>query len=164
MGKPTREPTHATLDFGRMMSLAGQVEDAMDDLGISELAPASVEEIADEIGTRESYVYAALATTGSSISQVSADPIQVRVCLGDCQRWGAVAVMDRLITLHGKRRRDGDPTFGLAAVNCLDHCAYAAAVEVRTPDGVAVVPAATPESMDEAIAELFASAESPDSP
>ena len=71
-------------------------------------------------------------------------------CAGNCQRYGALDVLDHLVpgALAG--------AIALRPVTCLDRCDLAPACELRGPDGTLVVAPATAAALDEAIAALRA--------
>jgi NADH:ubiquinone oxidoreductase subunit E len=154
MPQPTREPTHPTLDFGRLVSLASDAEDALEALGEEVLTPELIEEIAEELGARESHVYAAAVSIGAPAiaadAETSSQP-RIEVCVGQCQRWGAIEALDHLIDIRG---RDDAPRFSIGVKTCLDACQHAAVVAIHTEDGTATIAAADPAKLDEALAEL----------
>ena len=150
---PTREPTHAALDDGRLIQIATDLDDALADVGASALTPEVVEAIGEELGVRESHVYAAAALMTAHPCDAS-DPTRVEICVGNCQKWGAIELLDRALDVHGQRRHAGAPGFGVVARSCLDRCEQAAVVLLHTPDGTAGLPAATLAELDEALAQL----------
>jgi NADH:ubiquinone oxidoreductase subunit E len=152
--KTSREPTHQVVDFDRSIRIAGDVEAALAERGAQALTPELVEEIADELGVRASHIYAAMAMMTKVPCAADAD-VRVELCVGNCQKWGALELLDRVLDVHGQQRADhGEASFGVVARSCLDRCADAAVVLIHTPDGTAGITAATVAALDEALAQL----------
>lgn len=151
--RPSRAPTHTELDMARMMRLAGELEDALAERGETALSPALVEDIAAELGVRESHLYVAAATM-STIPCASEADVVIELCVGNCQKWGAVELLERALDFDGRRRANGDAGLAVVARSCLDRCADAAVIRIRTPDGIAGLTSATLASLDEALALL----------
>jgi NADH:ubiquinone oxidoreductase subunit E len=147
-GGPTRPPTHTPLDMGKLVRLAAELEQAVEDAGHEKLDAAIVAELADEIGAPEAHVYAA-ATMTALVFDESA-PLRFEVCAGGCQAYGAIGVIERLVRLRGEH------DFGIVAKRCLDRCDRAAVVLVHTPAGTAGLAHATAESVEEALAQATA--------
>ena len=153
---PSRPATHPSLDMGRMLQLAGELQDALTERGAEVLSPALIEDIADELGVRESHLYVAAATM-SQLPCAAEGERRVEVCVGNCQKWGAVELLDRVLDLHGVRRTQQEEAgFDVVAKRCLDRCASAAVVYLHTPDGRAGLEATTVESLEAALTELLA--------
>lgn len=150
---PSRAPTHGELDAARMMRIVGDLEDALADRGEASLSPALVEDIAAELGVRESHLYVAAATM-SEIACKSGAAIEFELCVGNCQKWGAVELLERVLEADAVRRCADRPGFGVIARSCLDRCADAPVVRLRTPDATAGLAPASIERLDETLAEL----------
>jgi NADH:ubiquinone oxidoreductase subunit E len=147
---PDRPPTHTELDAARMMRVANDLEEDLAMRGEDALSPELVEEIAAEHGIRESHFYVA-AATWSQIPCAGGAEIEFTMCVGNCQKWGAVELLERVLDVDGRRRADGKPGFGIVAKACLDRCGDAPVVLIRTPDGTAGLAPATLASLDEAL-------------
>ena len=72
-------------------------------------------------------------------------PVTIRVCAGNCQRYGALDLLDHLVEKKN---------ITIAPVTCLDRCDQAPACEIHSASGQLVLAPATTENLDEAIAGL----------
>ena len=149
-----RPPTHKPLDMQRLMRIATELEEAFEMSEHASLSPEAVDELADEIGAPASHVYAAAAMMTELPMDESA-PIRFELCAGGCQSWGALPLIDKLSVAHAQRRENGEAGFGIVARRCIDKCAEAPVVLIRTPDGTAGLLKATPEALDEALSQAL---------
>ncbi len=154
-GRPPRAPTHPPLDLRRLMQLAPEIEEAFSDAGHEYLTPERVEELAADIGASEAQLYAA-AVMMTGIPFDEGAPVRFEVCIGGCQSWGAVPVLEKLVQLRARRIEAGQLSFGLVPRRCLDKCDRAAVVMVRTPDGTAGLSEVTPAAVEEAVEQALA--------
>ena len=69
------------------------------------------------------------------------DEVRVELCVGGCQKFGAVELLDRVLSVHERRHQKGLPVFGIVTKTCLDRCGLGPIVLFHTPDGNAEVPA-----------------------
>jgi NADH:ubiquinone oxidoreductase subunit E len=152
--KQLREATHPVLDVSRLMDIAGQVDEMMADMGESELTPELVQDLADDIGTRESFVYAAVAAF-SDLACDASDELRVSMCVGNCQRFGALELLDKVLAVNGKRRFEGKPNFGVTALSCMDRCDDGPIVRFHTPDGVAGMTLVSMDDLEEQLGLLL---------
>lgn len=153
-GGDPRPATHTPIALERLTQLATKLEDALAAEGEDKLTPDLVEIIAGDLGAPEAHVYAAAATL-TDIACDSGQPIRFEVCVGGCQSWGAVQILDHLLLRHAERRADELPVFSVVAKRCLDKCAHAPVVLVHTQDGSAGISRATSDKIDEALEQLF---------
>jgi NADH:ubiquinone oxidoreductase subunit E len=148
---PTRSPTHEDVPTGRLAAMGLELEDIAD--GDTVALPALVE-LAEDRGRPASHYLAAvaLATELRVITgRTPAAPITIRVCAGNCQRWGALDLLDHLV---GKLAETPAGGFAIAPVSCLDRCDGAPACEIDGAHGRLVVAPATPAAVDDALREL----------
>lgn len=151
---PTRSPTHEDVPPARLAAMGLELEDIAD--GDTVALPALIE-LAEDRGRPASHYLAALALA-SELRVTPAAAVTVRVCAGNCQRWGALEVLDHLAEhlaseLSGPRA-GGAPRFAIAPVSCLDRCDHAPACELHGTHGQLVVAPATPAAIDEALRGL----------
>ena len=139
---PTRSPTHADIELSRLSTMGLEVEDIAED---GEVALPALVELAEDRGRPASHYLAAAALQDVRIAPPAGAKLTVKVCAGTCQRWGALDLLDHLIS---------KPTVALAPVSCLDRCDLAPACEVHGPHGQLVVAPATVAALDEALTEL----------
>lgn len=126
------------------MKLASRIEDAATDGSISREA---IDELAEDAGVDRAQLYAA-AVLCDDVAIDRRHHVQLVFCTGGCQQWGA---LDRLE--HALAARDrGNLPVDIVPRACLDRCEHAPAVELHSPDGLAVLPAATDDSIDDALA------------
>jgi NADH:ubiquinone oxidoreductase subunit E len=151
---PTRSPTHEDVPTGRLAAMGLELEDIAD--GETVALPALIE-LAEDRGRPASHYLAAVALA-TELRVTPAAPITVRVCAGNCQRWGALDLLDHLAgQLAGQRAGQRGETrsgFAIAPVSCLDRCDHAPACEIHGGHGQLVVAPATPVAIDDALREL----------
>ena len=145
--RPTRSPTHKSLDHQKMMKLGLEVEDAADEQPIT---CDAIDELALELGVDPGDLYASAATT-TDVEFARESKVAFVVCGGICQNWGALECLEVLSDERRERVDDGRPVFDILSKSCLDRCEHAPAVEVHTPDGNAVIEQANPDKLREAI-------------
>jgi hypothetical protein len=147
---PSRSSTHRAIEFGRLANLGMEVEEIAGDepLPIEKLLDLAVEQ-----GKDPSH-YLAAATLATEVVMESGRPVSLVFCAGTCQQWGALECMDHAFSVWEKRRDGKKPLFDIQARKCLDRCADAAVVEVRSPSGNAVLTSCTPAKIDEALAAV----------
>lgn len=148
--RPSRPPTHKALPFQRVAKLAASLEEIVED---GKITAESIDDLAAESGVGAEQLYAALATTEYQLATEHA--VRFEVCAGGCQEWGALVAIERLVDARLERVDGGEPAFDVIPRPCLDQCAHAAAVIVVSPDGRALIPKASPDELDRAIADLF---------
>jgi hypothetical protein len=143
---PTRSPTHRDLDYDRLSRLGMDVE------ALAEDGPVTMDgllELAAERGKPVSHLLAATALA-TEVEVAASAPIRLLACVGKCQQWGALDIVDRAVELW-ERRGGATAGFDVVPRSCLDRCDRAAACELRTPDGVAVLTEATADGVAEAL-------------
>src|SRR5215470_12370755 len=108
---PTRSPTHEDVPPGRLAAMGLELEDiAVGD----EVALPQLIELAEDRGRPASHYLAALPLA-TELRLATEAPVTVRVCAGNCQRWGALDLLD-----HLAERAATSAAFGIAPVSCLD--------------------------------------------
>ncbi len=148
---PTRSPTHEDVPASRLAAMGLELEDIGD--GETVALPALIE-LAEDRGRPASHYLAAVALA-TELRVTPAAPVTVRVCAGNCQRWGALDVLDHLAGQHLAGQQAGaPPRFAIAPVSCLDRCDHAPACEIHGTHGQLVVAPATPVAIDDALREL----------
>lgn len=130
MNTPNRSPTHREIELARLPGLGLELEELAED---GPLTATRIAELAEEQGKPPSHYYAAVALA-TELTLPTA-PITAVFCAGKCQSWGALECLDAAAELHD--RRGGG--FAIDVRACLDRCADAPVVELRTPDGTAVL-------------------------
>lgn len=145
---PTRSPTHEDVPIGRLASMGLELEDIAEGDEVS--IPALVELAEDRGRPASHYLVAAALATELKIAPAAA--VTVKICAGNCQRWGAADVLDHLVTRWQKSK-----AFAIAPVTCLDRCDLAPACEIHSAHGQLVLGPTTPANLDEALAELTTS-------
>jgi NADH:ubiquinone oxidoreductase subunit E len=138
---PTRSPTHEEVDPTRLASMGLELEDIAD--GDEVPLPALVE-LAEDRGRPPSHYIAAIPLA-TELKLAGNAPLRVRVCAGNCQRYGALDLLDHLVEKSGIQ---------IVPVSCLDRCDQAPACEVHSASGQLVLAPATNANVDEAISGL----------
>ena len=144
---PNRSPTHREIDPARLAKLGLDVEELAE---AGPITPDRVLTLAAEQGKEPSQYYAAVAL--ATEVELPTAPITAVFCVGVCQGWGALELVDRAaLTWEKKPGR-----FAIGVRSCLDRCEHAPACELRTPDGTAVLAPATPDQLAAALDDVIA--------
>jgi NADH:ubiquinone oxidoreductase subunit E len=141
---PTRSPTHEDIEISRLSSMGLELEEIAD--GDFVALPALVE-LAEDRGRPASHYLAAIPLA-TELKLAGSAPLELKVCAGNCQRYGALDLLDHLVE-HSARDK-----FRITPVTCLDRCDHAPAIEIEGGHGKLVQAPATKASLDEAIAGL----------
>ncbi len=147
---PTRSPTHEDVPTSRLAAMGLELEDIAE--GETVALPALIE-LAEDRGRPASHYLAAVALA-TELRVAPAAPVTVRVCAGNCQRWGALDVLDHLAGQLSGPQAGRPRGFAIAPVSCLDRCDHAPACEIHGTHGQLVVAPATPAAIDDALREL----------
>jgi NADH:ubiquinone oxidoreductase subunit E len=142
---PTRSPTHEDVPIARLASMGLELEEIAEDevVGIEALA-----ELAEDRGRPASH-YLAAVSLATELRVGPEAPVSVRVCVGTCQRYGALDMLDHLVERWRKAKG-----FVIAPVSCLDQCDKAPACEVHGAHGKLVIAPTTTANLDEALDSL----------
>src|SRR4051794_41640703 len=89
---PTRSPPHEDIPPGRLAAMGLELEDIAD--GETVALPALIE-LAEDRGRPASHYLAAVALA-TELRVAPGAPLTVPVCAGNCQRWGALDLLDHL--------------------------------------------------------------------
>jgi hypothetical protein len=140
---PTRSPTHEDIDLNRLSSMGLELED----IAVGDEVPlAALIELAEDRGRPASHYVAAIPlATELRLAAPSQPRGQLKICAGNCQRWGALDLIDHAIERAGIQ---------IIPVTCLDRCDQAPACELHGAHGVLVIAPASAKAVDEALAEL----------
>jgi NADH:ubiquinone oxidoreductase subunit E len=138
---PTRSPTHEEIDPTRLASIGLELEEIADG---EEIPLPALVELAEDRGRPASHYIAAIPLA-TELRLAGKAPVSVRVCAGNCQRYGALDLLDHLVEKSG---------IAIVPVTCLDRCDQAPACEVHSASGQLVLAPASKGSLDEAIAGL----------
>jgi len=141
---PTRSPTHEDIEISRLSSMGLELEEIADGEEIPLLA---LVELAEDRGRPASHYLAAIPLA-TELRLACSAPLQLKVCAGNCQRYGALDLLDHLVEHKAAAK------FHIVPVTCLDRCDHAPAVEVHGAHGQLVLAPATKASLDETIASL----------
>src|SRR4051794_41207983 len=107
---PTRSPPHEDVPAGRLAAMGLELEDIADG---EEVALPRLIELAEDRGRPASHYLAALPLA-TELRLATEGSVTVRVCAGNCQRWGALDLLDHLAERAAKAT-----AFGIAPVSCL---------------------------------------------
>jgi len=142
---PTRSPTHEDVPIARLASMGLELEEIAENDAVA--IPALVE-LAEDRGRPASHYLAAIPLA-TELKVASSGGIEVRVCAGNCQRYGALDLLDHLVARHTRAA-----AFTIAPVECLDMCDQAPACELHGAHGKLVLAPATTSTIDEALDSL----------
>jgi hypothetical protein len=138
---PTRSPTHEDIDLNRLSSMGLELED----IAVGDEVPlAALVELAEDRGRPASH-YVAAIPLATELRLAGSASIQLKICAGNCQRWGALDLIDHAIERAGIQ---------IIPVTCLDRCDQAPACELHGAHGVLVIAPASAKAVDEALADL----------
>ena len=144
---PTRSPTDEELDISRVASMGVELEDIAEN---DEVQLSALVELAEDRGRPASH-YVDAIPLATELKLAGSAPLTVKVCAGNCQRYGARDVIDHLVE---KWVDSGGTKFALQPVSCLDRCDQAPACELHGSHGQLVLAPATPANIDEALDSL----------
>lgn len=142
---PTRSPTHEDVPIARLSSMGLELDEIAEDETVT---IAALAELAEDRGRPASHYLAAIPLA-TELKVKSSGGIEVRVCVGNCQRYGSLDLLDHLVERHQKAA-----TFTIAPVECMDHCDNAPAAEIHGAHGKLVLAPATASAIDEALDSL----------
>ena len=138
---PTRSPTHEEIDPTRLASIGLELEEIAEG---EEIPLPALVELAEDRGRPASHYIAAIPLA-TELRLAGKAPVSVRVCAGNCQRYGALDLLDHLVEKKGVQ---------IVPVTCLDRCDHAPAVEVHSAQGQLVLAPASTANLDESISAL----------
>ena len=142
---PTRSPTHEDVPFDRLAALGMELEEIADG---DQVELADLIELAEDRGRPASHYLAALPLA-TELTMKPSPGVEVRICAGTCQRYGALPLLEHLV-----ERRTSGGDFTIAPVECLDRCDTGPACELRGAAGNLVLAPATASAIDEALDSL----------
>ncbi len=143
---PTRSPTHEDVPLARLSSMGLELEEIAED---EQVTIAALADLAEDRGRPASHYLVAIPLATELRIASSDAAVTLRVCAGNCQRYGATDLLDHLVARHLRR-----PSFQIAPVTCLDRCDQGPACELAGPDGPLILAPATTASLDEALDAL----------
>jgi hypothetical protein len=155
---PTRSPTHEDIELGRLAAMGLELEEIAED---DQVALPALIELAEDRGRPPSHYVAAIALAtelriagdgidrtappfGGAAGRAQVPAIELKICAGNCQRYGALDLIDALI----------DRRVRFVPVSCLDRCDQAPACELHGEHGTLVLAPATVTAVDEALSHL----------
>ncbi|MGH9884423.1 MAG: (2Fe-2S) ferredoxin domain-containing protein [bacterium] len=145
---PTRSPTHEDVPLGRLAAMGLELEDIAEG---EEVTLPKLIDLAEDRGRPASHYLAALPLA-TELRLAAGAPVTVRVCAGNCQRWGALDLLDHLAERAAQATKPA--AYSIAPVSCLDRCDLAPACEIHGAHGQLVLAPATRSALDEALSEL----------
>ena len=148
---PPRPPTHKAGDLAKLMSHGIDLEAYAQDGFLSHDA---LERFASDEGIALKEAYAAAAYNPSLRFELRED-VQLVVCVGACQQWGAMDVVDHLIGEKERRGAADLPSYDIMTRSCLNACDHAPMVALQSVDGATGLTRATKESVNAALRSLL---------
>ena len=131
--------------MARLASMGLELEDIAVE---NQIALPDLVELAEDRGRPASHYIAAIPLA-TELELKASTGVEVRVCAGNCQRYGALDLLDHLVARAGK-----GPSFGIRPVECLDLCDSGPACELHGAHGKLVLAPATASAIDEALDSL----------
>lgn len=133
------------------MDLANEVE-ANASNGV--IGAQAIHKLSAKLGTPPENVYAGLGMSFQTQLNLEHD-LQFVLCVGNCRDRGSLDCAKTLLEIKAKRESKSQSSFDLVPQQCLNRCQEGPVVEIRSKDGNAVIPAATPKSVSQAVKELL---------
>lgn len=130
--------------MSRLSSIGLELEDIAEN---GEVALPALVTLAEDRGRPASHYIAALPLA-TDLRLAGRAPLNLKVCAGNCQRYGALDLLDHLVEHKAAAK------FSITPVACLDRCDQAPACELFGAHGQLVLAPATKASLDEALASL----------
>ncbi len=140
------------LDFARLNKLALAIEEVADN---DQISLAALRELADDNNQELSHYVAAVALC-TELVWAAPQAITARICVGNCQKSGAIAIIDR-VTAELDRDVALAKLVTVSSSACLKQCEQAPACEIVSPHGNAMLAPTTAEAIVAALRELSAS-------
>lgn len=150
--KRPKAKTHSSMDMATTMRMAGEIEDLATD---GQVSASEIEDLATDLGVPAAKLYAGLGMTPALALKLE-HAVQVVVCTGACQNYGALPCVTRLLEIRQDREEEDLPAFDLVPRHCLNRCENGPVIEIRSADGTAVLVDSSPDLAEAAIDELFA--------
>ena len=141
---PTRSPTHEEVELSRLSSIGLELED----IAVDEEIPLPALILLAEDRGRPASHYLAAIPLATELRLGGSAPLELKVCAGNCQRYGALDLLDHLAEHKAAAK------FHIVPVTCLDRCDQAPACEVHGAHGQLVLAPATKATLDDAITSL----------
>lgn len=132
--------------MARLASMGMELDEIAEDGAVT--LPALVE-LAEDRGRPASHYLAAIPLASELRLAPGGEQLSLRVCAGNCQRYGALDLLDHLV--ERSARRGG---FAIVPLECLDRCDHGPAIEVNGVHGTLVLAPATRQGLDEALETL----------
>ncbi len=145
MKVPTRSATHQEVDPARIPGMGMELDEIAEN---DQVQLDALVELAEDRGRPASHYLAAIPLATELTLATNGAPLVARVCAGNCQRVGALELLDHLVEKHDKKR------VAIAPIECLDQCDLGPAIELHGAHGKLVLAPATIASLDEAINQL----------
>jgi NADH:ubiquinone oxidoreductase subunit E len=133
------------------MKLSSEVEAIATD---GEVSAQAIQDLSSKLKTAPENVYAGLGMSFETRLTLEHD-LQFVLCVGNCRDRGSLDCANTLLEIKGKRETKELSSFDLVPQQCLSRCQEGPVVEIRSKDGNAVLPGATPKSVAQAVAELL---------
>lgn len=137
------------LDLGKLNKFAMAIEEIADD---DQISFAALRELADDNGDDVSHYVAAVALC-TELRWQNPQPIVARVCVGNCQKYGAIGVIDKVAAELGRNEALSQRAVVIGAT-CLNQCERGPAVEVGSSDGKVLLAPATVDTVVAALREM----------
>lgn len=125
-------PPFAALDLERVWALMDEIEDT-----VGEDEPvdrAALEAVAAKAEAPLTHVW--VAAGGSPDTYWSTEhETRIDVCVGDCQAWGALPLLEALFSERDAREAAGEKSFDVCSVGCAGVCDFKPAARSLGPAG-----------------------------
>ncbi len=132
--------------MARLASMGMELDEIADD---GKVALPALVELAEDRGRPASHYIAAIPLASDLVLVTDSDKVTLKVCAGNCQRYGALDLLDHLV--ERSQRKGG---FAITPIECLDRCDLGPAIEIDGAHGKLVLAPATKANLDEALDSL----------
>jgi NADH:ubiquinone oxidoreductase subunit E len=131
--------------MSRLSSMGMELDEIAED---GKVALSALVELAEDRGRPASHYIAAIPLA-SELGLAMDGAVSLRVCAGNCQRYGALDLLDHLV-----ERSQAKGGFVIVPIECLDRCDNGPACELDGAHGKLVLAPATKTNLDEALDAL----------
>lgn len=146
-----KKVARAPLTMGEVSQLAAEI-DAIASQG--EVDAQAIEKHSATLKVPVENLYAGLGMSLRTSLTLDHD-LQFVVCVGNCRERGSLDCASTLLEIKSTRQSKSLPSFDIVPRPCLSRCQEGPAIEIRSRDGNAVLTAATPKAVTEAVKELL---------
>ena len=131
-GGPPLTPTHKPIDMMSLYELFASIRTMAQNGPIKTL---DLESLAKKEGVPRTHAYAA-TMFDPTISLESDGDSSITICTGRCQIFGAIDILEELLSIRDTRAEKGEVTFNVVPKSCLDQCDFPPVLMSKSAHGI----------------------------